>query len=66
MTGLPKTIEITAEEVSKALHDSDEISPETVKRVKALAKHLNYQPNKMAISLKSSKTKSIGVIIPNI
>ena len=35
-------------------------------RVKALAKHLNYKPNKVAISLKNSKTNTIGVIIPDI
>ena len=63
---LAEQLSVSVSTVSKALHDSEEISPETVKRVKALAKHLNYQPNKMAISLKSSKTKSIGVIIPNI
>ncbi len=63
---LAEQLNVSVSTVSKALHDSDEISPETVKRVKALAKHLNYQPNKMAISLKSSKTKSIGVIIPNV
>ena len=52
--------------VSKALKDSYEINEKTIARVKALAKKYNYRPNRMALSLKSSKTKTIGVIIPNI
>lgn len=63
---LAKQLNVSVSTVSKALHNSDEISPDTIERVKALAKHLNYKPNKMAISLKNSKTNTIGVIIPNI
>lgn len=63
---LATQLNISISTVSKALHDSPEISPETINRVKELAKHLNYKPNKTALSLKNSKTKSIGVIVPNI
>ncbi len=63
---LAQQLNVSVSTVSKALHDSEEISPETIKRVKILAKHLNYKPNKIALSLKNSKTKSIGVIVPNI
>ena len=63
---LAQQLNVSVSTVSKALHDSEEISPETIKRVKVLAKHLNYKPNKIALSLKNSKTKSIGVIVPNI
>ena len=63
---LAEQLNVSVSTVSKALHDSDEISPETIERVKALAKYLNYKPNKVAISLKQSKTNTIGVIIPNI
>lgn len=63
---LAEQLNVSVSTVSKALHNSDEISKETIQRVKELAKHLNYQPNKMALSLKSSKTKTLGVIIPNI
>lgn len=52
--------------VSKALRDSAEISEETRERIKAFAKHYNYKPNNIALSLKNRKTKTIGVIIPEI
>ncbi|OUR97603.1 LacI family transcriptional regulator [Flavobacteriales bacterium 33_180_T64] len=63
---LAEQLSVSVSTVSKALHNSDEISPDTIERVKALAKFLNYKPNKLAVSLKSSKTNTIGVIIPNI
>ncbi|MDT0644347.1 LacI family DNA-binding transcriptional regulator [Zunongwangia sp. F363] len=52
--------------VSKSLNDSPEISAQTRSRVKQLALLNNYIPNGMAQSLKANKTKTIGVIIPNI
>ncbi|WP_047545780.1 LacI family DNA-binding transcriptional regulator [Psychroserpens sp. Hel_I_66] len=63
---LAEQLNVSVSTVSKALHDSDEISPDTIERVKALAKFLNYKPNRLAVSLKSSKTNTIGVVIPNI
>ncbi|MEM5565002.1 LacI family DNA-binding transcriptional regulator [Psychroserpens sp. AS72] len=63
---LAEQLNVSISTVSKALHDSDEISPDTIERVKALAKFLNYKPNRLAVSLKSSKTNTIGVIIPDI
>lgn len=63
---LAEQLNISISTVSKALHNSDEISPDTIERVKALAKFLNYKPNRLAVSLKSSKTNTIGVIVPNI
>lgn len=63
---LAEQLNVSVSTVSKALNDSPEISRETIQRVKELAEHLNYQPNKMALSLKSNKTKTLGVIIPNI
>jgi len=63
---LAEQLNVSVSTVSKALHNSEEISKDTIERVKELAKHLNYQPNKMALSLKSSRTKTLGVIIPNV
>lgn len=63
---LAEQLNVSVSTVSKALNNSEEIGKDTVKRVKELAKHLNYQPNKMALSLKSSKTQTLGVIIPDI
>lgn len=52
--------------ISKALSDNSEISTQTKKIIKAIARKHNYKPNAMARGLKSKKTKTIGVIIPNI
>lgn len=59
-------LEVSISTVSKALRDSHEISEETRDKVKAFAKLYNYRPNSIALSLKSRKTKTIGVIVPEI
>ena len=63
---LAKELNVSVSTVSKALNDSEEISKRTAIRVKELAEFYNYKPNKVALSLKSNKTNTIGVIIPNI
>lgn len=63
---LAKLLNVSISTVSKALHDSPEISPKTAERVKELAKLHNYRPNPVAVNLKKSKTGTIGVVIPNI
>lgn len=42
---LAKLLNVSVSTVSKALNDSSEISPKTVKRVKELAALHNYRPN---------------------
>ena len=63
---LAEQLNVSISTVSKALSDSDEIGKDTIARVKKLAQELNYQPNRVALSLKQNQTKTIGVIIPNI
>ncbi len=63
---LAKELNISISTVSKALNGSYEISESTINRVKKLANFYNYRPNKTALSLKSNRTNTIGVIIPNI
>ncbi len=59
-------LNVSISTVSKSLNDSDEISPKTVKRIKEYAASVNYVPNDIARSLKTRKTRRIGVIVPNI
>ena len=54
---------ISAMAVSKALRGDSSISEETTKRVKELAKELNYYPNNIAKSLKSNRTYTLGLVI---
>jgi LacI family transcriptional regulator len=63
---IARELGISPSTVSRALKDHPDISPETKKLVNELAEKLNYQPNVVALSLRSSKTNTIGVIIPEI
>ena len=63
---IAKELDVSISTVSKALKDSAEISLDTRQKVKAFAKLYNYKPNNIALSLKNRKTKTIGVIIPEI
>ncbi|MGB8705362.1 MAG: LacI family DNA-binding transcriptional regulator [Gillisia sp.] len=63
---IARELDVSVSTVSKALRDSVEISEETRKKIKAFAKLYNYKPNNIALSLKNRKTKTIGVIIPEI
>lgn len=63
---IAKELEVSVSTVSKALRDSAEISEDTRQKIKAFAKLYNYKPNNIALSLKNRKTKTIGVIIPEI
>jgi LacI family transcriptional regulator len=63
---IAKELDVSISTVSKSLKDSPEISEDTRQKVRAFAKLYNYKPNLIALSLKNRKTKTIGVIIPEI
>jgi LacI family transcriptional regulator len=63
---IAKELNVSVSTVSKALNDSPEISVQTKIRIKEYAKLKNYKPNVIGLNLKNRKTKTIGVIIPNI
>ena len=63
---IAREIGVSISTVSKALKDSKEISTETKERIKAFADFHNYKPNSLALKLRSQKTLTIGVIIPEI
>lgn len=52
--------------VSKALRGHPDISTETVRKIKEVARELGYYPNFMARNLSSQKSNTIGVIVPKI
>lgn len=52
--------------VSRALRGSHEVGEEMTRRVKALAKEMNYRPNPFAQSLRKEAPHVIGVIVPNL
>ncbi|WP_309642706.1 LacI family DNA-binding transcriptional regulator [Flavobacterium sp.] len=63
---IAKELHVSVSTVSKALNDSPEISEQTKIKIKEYAKLKNYKPNVIGLNLKNRKTKTIGVIIPNI
>lgn len=63
---IARELDVSVSTVSKSLRDSPEISEDTRLKVQAFAKLYNYKPNNIALSLKNKKTKTIGVIIPEI
>lgn len=63
---LSKILGVSISTISKALNDSHEISVATKEKIQKAAKEHNYQPNRIAMTLKSGKTKTIGVILPSI
>ena len=62
---IARELKLTPGTVSRALNGSGRISAETKRRVKEKAAELGYQPNKIAASLRSGKSHTIGVIIPS-
>lgn len=63
---IAKSLNISPSTVSRALKDHPDISPATKKAVRKLAKELDYQPNSIALSLRKSKSFTIGIVIPQI
>ncbi len=63
---IARHLNISPSTVSRALQDHPDISSETKRLVCELAARLKYQPNIVALGLKQRRTKTIGVIIPEI
>ncbi|WP_317043600.1 LacI family DNA-binding transcriptional regulator [Lutibacter flavus] len=59
-------LKLSSSTISRALKDHSSISEKTIKRVKAAALEMGYRPNILAASLRSKKTKTIGVLVPTI
>ena len=52
--------------VSRVLNDIDVVNDETKKKVMEAIKKLDYRPNIVARSLKTQKTRTIGIVVPDI
>ncbi len=62
---IAKQCNVSISTVSKALNNSDEISEETRFKIQEYARSVNYKPNLNALSLKNSRTRTIGILIPD-
>jgi len=66
LKNLAKQLNLSVSTVSKAFRGSYDISEKTRERILSLARELNYQPNPLASSLRTQKSHTIAVIIPEI
>ena len=63
---IAQQLNISITTVSKALKDYSDVSPATKRAVLELAKKLNYSPNSFAVNLRTSESRLVGLIIPEV
>jgi len=63
---IARALNLSTSTVSRALRGSYEINPETKRLVMEYAERLNYRPNPIALSLKGSASRALGIIVPQI
>lgn len=63
---IAQELNISVSTVSRALADNPLVKLSTREAVKELAKKYNYTPNFTALSLRSNKTRTVGIIIPQL
>ena len=59
-------LNVSPSTVSRALKDNPDISKETRDLIHAYASEHNYKPNVLAVNLRSSRSNTIGVIVPQL
>jgi LacI family transcriptional regulator len=63
---IAKRLNISISTVSRALRNAPDINAKTKNAVLAISNEMNYQQNKLAVSLRANQTHTIGVIVPNL
>ncbi|WP_192349442.1 LacI family DNA-binding transcriptional regulator [Algoriphagus sp. Y33] len=63
---IARELNLSVSTISRALKDYPGINSETKRKVKEVAERLNYRPNAIALSLRKSRSFTIGVIIPEV
>lgn len=63
---IAQVLDISISTVSRALKNHPDISVATKQKVMELAQTLEYEPNAMAVNLRSKSTKVFGVMIPSV
>ncbi|MBX3058884.1 MAG: LacI family DNA-binding transcriptional regulator [Anaerolineae bacterium] len=57
---------VSRQTVSRAMNDKGEISPETKERVMQAIQELGYRPNRLAQGMVTQRTKTVGMVMPDI
>ena len=63
---IAKKLNLATSTISRGLKDHHSISKKTIDKIKKTAAEMGYRPNNLAASLRSKKTKTIGVLVPTI
>ncbi|HTD94901.1 MAG TPA: LacI family DNA-binding transcriptional regulator [Chitinophagaceae bacterium] len=63
---IARQLNVSISTVSRAMRNAPDVNVETRQAVMALSQKLNYQPNRLALSLRQRQTHTIGVIVPNL
>ena len=63
---IARELGVSPSTVSRALKDNPDISQETRNAVHTYAREHNYKPNALALNLRTSRSNTIGVIIPQL
>ena len=63
---IARALNVSPSTVSRALKDNPDISRETRDLIHAYAREHNYQPNALAVTLRSSRNNTVGVIVPQL
>ncbi len=59
-----KKVNLSITTVSRALHDYDDVNPDTKKRIIEAAKEMGYSPNTLAQRLQKQRADTIGLVLP--
>ena len=63
---IARELGVSPSTVSRALKDNPDISQETRDVIHKYAREHNYKPNVLALNLRTSRSNTIGVIIPQL
>lgn len=63
---IAKALRVAPSTVSRALKDNPDISQETRDAIQKYAQEHHYKPNALALNLRTSRSNTIGVIIPQL
>ena len=61
-----KHAKVSTQTISRVINDSPRVAPQTRERVLAVVKELGYEPNSLARSLVTRRTRTIGVVVYDI
>ncbi|MDE3234687.1 MAG: LacI family DNA-binding transcriptional regulator [Bacteroidota bacterium] len=63
---LSEVLNISISTVSRALKNHPDISQHTKKKVQELAAAMDYEPNSLAVQLRTKESRLLGVLVPHI